>query len=80
PGHAWPEIDTLARSCAAAGFALEERLTIYPRFLDRAEHFVSPGLRAPLAAMARADGMAQDQALDQAQDHALHQAREGVAQ
>ena len=25
PGHAWPEIDTLARSCAAAGFALEER-------------------------------------------------------
>ncbi|MEL6531640.1 MAG: 7,8-didemethyl-8-hydroxy-5-deazariboflavin synthase CofG [Pseudomonadota bacterium] len=80
PGHAWPEIDTLARSCAAAGFALEERLTIYPRFLDRAEHFVSPGLRAPLAAMARADGMALDQALDQAPDQALHQAREGIAQ
>lgn len=63
PGHAWPEIDRLAASCAAAGFALEERLTAYPKFI-RAPDFLSPGIADRVAAMARSDGLARTQALE----------------
>ena len=63
PDHAWPEIDKLAASTAAAGLALQERLTIYPDFLHRAEQFLDPSLTARIADMARADGLARQQCL-----------------
>lgn len=60
PGHDWPEIRALAASCAKAGFELQERLTIYPRYL-RDRDFVAPDLLARLDGMARGDGLAADQ-------------------
>ncbi len=61
PDHAWPQIDALAASTAAAGLRLQERLTIYPAFLRHGDRFLDPSLSARIHAMARADGLALDQ-------------------
>ncbi len=57
PEAPWPDIDALESLCADAGYALRERLTIYPEFLADDE-FVDPGLRAHVRAMADDDGLA----------------------
>lgn len=59
PQHEWPEIRALAASCAEAGFALRERLPVYPRYLSG--DFLDPAIRARLAPMSGADGLARDQ-------------------
>lgn len=64
PEADWPEIRTLSKSCTVAGHTLQERLTIYPRFLADAEHFLDPALHDRVAAMARGDGLAADQAVE----------------
>ena len=64
PHHEWPEIRQLAVSCAEAGFALQERLTIYPRFSRERATFVAPSLRARIAGMSRVDGLAREQCLE----------------
>ncbi|MEM9604158.1 MAG: 7,8-didemethyl-8-hydroxy-5-deazariboflavin synthase CofG [Pseudomonadota bacterium] len=61
PQHAWPQIDRLAASCAAADFHLAERLTVYPRFIDAQADFVEPRVAERVAVIARADGLAQQQ-------------------
>ena len=63
PDHAWPEIDRLAASTAKAGLNLQERLTIYPDFLQRSEQFLDPSLTRRISEMARADGLARNQCL-----------------
>ncbi len=63
PDHAWPEIDRLAASTAKAGLKLQERLTIYPDFLQRSEQFLDPSLTRRISEMARADGLARNQCL-----------------
>ncbi len=63
PDHAWPQIDALERSTAKAGLELQERLTIYPGFLQRPARFLDPALTARIADMARADGLARNQCL-----------------
>jgi len=45
PEAPWPHTRALARSCAAAGYRLVERLPIYPEFVDR-PGFLDAGLRA----------------------------------
>ncbi|MEM9969778.1 MAG: 7,8-didemethyl-8-hydroxy-5-deazariboflavin synthase CofG [Pseudomonadota bacterium] len=67
PQHDWPEIRTLAESCAHAGFDLEERLTVYPRFIEERSAYLDPGLSARITAMARADGLAREQCLEAAE-------------
>ncbi|MEM9011118.1 MAG: 7,8-didemethyl-8-hydroxy-5-deazariboflavin synthase CofG [Pseudomonadota bacterium] len=64
PGHDWPEIRTLDRACAEAGFSLRERLTIYPR-LARPE-FVDPGLLPAVQRLAGPDGLAAKATVPQA--------------
>lgn len=66
PQHEWPEIRSLAHSCAAAGFTLQERLTIYPNFARNAA-FLDPSLRDRVAQMARDDGLAKSQSLEAAE-------------
>ena len=44
-----------------AGYALRERLTIYPEYLARDE-FLHPDMRGRVRAMADADGLARDEA------------------
>lgn len=67
PQHAWPEIDQLARSCAEGGFALAERLTVYPRFIQERAGYLDPALSARIQAMARGDGLADRQCLEAAE-------------
>src|SRR6202161_4200295 len=50
PERPWPQIDELAAITAAAGFALRERLTIYPGYLR--EPWLDPRLAAHVAALA----------------------------
>ncbi|MEM9754402.1 MAG: 7,8-didemethyl-8-hydroxy-5-deazariboflavin synthase CofG [Pseudomonadota bacterium] len=57
PGHAWPQIDALAKNCADAGFRLRERLTVYPRFIA-GKGFIHPALAGPIARFAGVDGLA----------------------
>ena len=61
PQHEWPEIRSLAESCSLAGFDLQERLTIYPRFHQAGGSFLDESLRSRVAAMSGSDGLAKNQ-------------------
>jgi FO synthase len=50
PERPWPEIDELARHTASGGFALRERLTIYPPYVR--EPWLDPRLARHVAALA----------------------------
>ncbi|MDF9813740.1 bifunctional FO biosynthesis protein CofGH [Streptomyces sp. SPB162] len=52
PERPWPHIDDLAEKTAAAGFALRERLTIYPEFIQRGEPWLDPRLLPHVRALA----------------------------
>ncbi|WP_239122751.1 bifunctional FO biosynthesis protein CofGH [Sphaerisporangium siamense] len=52
PERPWPQIDELAARTAAAGFALKERLTIYPEYVLAGEPWLDPRLRAHVGALA----------------------------
>ncbi len=58
PEAAWPQISSLAASSASAGFALRERLAIYPEFAARPE-FVSERLQPYVRKLHGGDGFAQ---------------------
>ena len=62
PERPWPGIDELAARTAAAGFALRERLTIYPPYIR--EPWLDPRLTRHVAALADpATGLAADGAM-----------------
>jgi FO synthase len=52
PERPWPQIEELARRSAAAGFALRERLTIYPEYVRQGVPWLDPRLAAHVAALA----------------------------
>ncbi|HUJ73249.1 MAG TPA: 7,8-didemethyl-8-hydroxy-5-deazariboflavin synthase CofG [bacterium] len=58
PEAPWPEITRLAERSAAEGFALRERLTVYPEFIRAGAPWVQPGLQAAVARHADARGFA----------------------
>ncbi|MEM7059056.1 MAG: 7,8-didemethyl-8-hydroxy-5-deazariboflavin synthase CofG [Pseudomonadota bacterium] len=64
PGHEWPEIRSLAESCAKGRFELTERLTVYPRFIEDRSTYLDPGLTCRIQVMARGDGLAREQCLE----------------
>ncbi len=64
PQHEWPEILRLNESCSSVGFKLLERLTVYPRFINKRSEYLDPGLRERILAMARHDGFAHEQILE----------------
>ena len=67
PQHEWPEIRALGESCARGEFELQERLTVYPRFIHERSAYLDPDLTARIIAMSRADGLAANQALEAAE-------------
>ncbi len=67
PQHEWPEIQALAASCAKAGFHLQERLTVYPRFMGPEDGFLAPQMEGGVRKLARADGLAQHQIVEAAE-------------
>ncbi len=61
PDHAWPAIARLRATTEAEGYDLEERLTVYPDYLNADRGFVDPVVAKKLRPMARSDGLAADQ-------------------
>jgi 7,8-didemethyl-8-hydroxy-5-deazariboflavin synthase CofG subunit len=57
PEAAWPQISKLDAETSARGFALRERLALYPEFIER-EAFASSAIRKRLAVLAGTDGLA----------------------
>jgi len=41
PEHAWPDIEKLRTSCIKAGYKLNERLTVYPKYIKSSERFLN---------------------------------------
>jgi FO synthase len=52
PERPWPQIEQLAARSAGAGFALGERLTVYPEYVRRGEPWIDPRLAPHVAALA----------------------------
>ncbi|MEV6590269.1 bifunctional FO biosynthesis protein CofGH [Streptomyces acidicola] len=52
PERPWPQIEELAHQSAAAGFALKERLCVYPEFVTRGEPWLDPRLLPHVRALA----------------------------
>jgi len=61
PEAAWPQIARLKAETERRGFALRERLALYPEFVSR-EEFLSPRVRDRMSELAAADGFARDSA------------------
>jgi FO synthase len=51
PERPWPQLDALAAASAAAGFALRERLTIYPEYVQRGDPWLDPRLAPHVGAL-----------------------------
>ena len=60
PERPWPRLDKLAALCAAAGFALHERLTAHPPYLD--VPWLDPRLKVHVDALSGPDGLADETA------------------
>jgi FO synthase len=58
PERPWPNIDALAAATATSGFALRERLTAHPGYLQ--EPWLDPRLQGHVDALAGPDGLAAD--------------------
>ena len=41
PEHAWPDIEKLRTSCIKAGYKLNERLTVYPKYIKNSARFLN---------------------------------------
>ncbi|MFI6492264.1 bifunctional FO biosynthesis protein CofGH [Streptomyces sp. NPDC050564] len=52
PERPWPQIELLTSESAAAGFALRERLCVYPEFVQRGEPWLDPRLLPHVRALA----------------------------
>ncbi|HET6910230.1 MAG TPA: bifunctional FO biosynthesis protein CofGH [Mycobacteriales bacterium] len=65
PERPWPHLDDLAKVSAECGFALTERLTAHPPYLD--EPWLDPRLRPHVAALRDERGLARPDALVQGQ-------------
>jgi FO synthase len=59
PEAAWPQISSLGLRSAGAGFALRERLAIYPEFSSRPE-FVSARLQPHVVKLQAENGYARE--------------------
>ncbi len=63
PERAWPQIDTLARLTAEAGFTLHERLTAHPRYVQSDDDWIDDRILPQVRALADpATGLADESA------------------
>lgn len=63
PERAWPQLEELARRTEAAGCQLQERLTVYPTYVQG--RFLDPVVQRRVEALAREDGLAKVQCLQE---------------
>ncbi|MDI3386546.1 bifunctional FO biosynthesis protein CofGH [Streptomyces sp. B-S-A8] len=52
PERPWPQIEQLAAKSAESGFRLEERLAVYPEFIQRGEPWIDPRVLPHVHALA----------------------------
>lgn len=58
PERPWPHLEQLAQRTAAAGFALQPRLTAHPRFIRRSAAWIDPRVLPHTVALAGPQGLA----------------------
>ncbi len=58
PEAPWPQLDELAARSASEGFALTERLTVYPEYVRRPDPWLAGRMRGPVGALATPEGFA----------------------
>ncbi|MFI8996182.1 bifunctional FO biosynthesis protein CofGH [Streptomyces sp. NPDC053542] len=64
PERPWPQIEELAARSAESGFALKERLAVYPEFVQRGEPWLDPRLLPHVRALADPEtGLAREDAV-----------------
>ncbi|MFC6067741.1 bifunctional FO biosynthesis protein CofGH [Streptomyces ochraceiscleroticus] len=64
PERPWPQIEELAERSAESGFALKERLAVYPEFVLRGEPWLDPRLLPHVRALADPEtGLAREDAV-----------------
>jgi FO synthase len=64
PERPWPQLDELAKLTAKAGFALRQRLTVYPQYLN--DRWLDPSVAAHVGALAdAATGLANEDVIPQ---------------
>ncbi|MDB5451547.1 MAG: hypothetical protein JWO33_125, partial [Caulobacteraceae bacterium] len=60
PEAPWPEITALGDTCEAAGYLLAERLTAYPRYVQRPDKWLDKLVRPKVLALANTAGLARE--------------------
>jgi FO synthase len=60
PEAPWPHLAALRRATEAAGKELVARLPIYPRFVQQAERWLAPEMRAPVLNHSNGEGYARE--------------------
>jgi FO synthase len=60
PEAAWPQIETLAAECAAAGHDLAERLAIWPRYMAEPDRWLDRAVRGPARALSDSHNLARE--------------------
>lgn len=63
PERAWPQIEELQQESQRCGYQLQERLTVYSRFMQEPSHYLHPRIASRIQQLARADGLAAVQCL-----------------
>lgn len=63
PERAWPQIEALQQENQRCGYRLQERLTVYSRFMQEPSHYLHPRIASRIQQLARADGLAAVQCL-----------------
>jgi FO synthase len=61
PECAWPQIESLAQACHGLGYELQERLTVYPQYLDENLGYLDPALALKMPHLAAQNGLAAEQ-------------------
>jgi FO synthase len=60
PESPWPHLDTLVEKTAEAGKLLQERLTVYPRYLFDSTKWLDVALKGPVFKLADSSGLARE--------------------
>ncbi|NIJ14093.1 FO synthase [Saccharomonospora amisosensis] len=62
PERPWPAVEELSRRTEQAGFAMRERLAVYPRFVLDQDRWLDARIQPHVTALAGADGLGREQA------------------
>jgi FO synthase len=62
PEAPWPHLEDLRRVTESRGFALRQRLPVYPEYILERTEFVSPDLADRILAVVDSDGLVPDHA------------------